>query len=103
MYKVKIINSIDKNYPKRLLSIKNYPEKLYVLGNYKLLNKDSLAIVGSRECTLYGAKHAKEFAKKIAKQNICIVSGMAVGIDAYAHMGALKEKGRTIAVLRCWV
>ena len=101
MYSTEIIESTDKNYPKRLLGIKNYPKILYVLGNYELLNKDSLAIVGSRECTPYGAKYAKEFAKKIAKQNICIVSGMAVGIDAYAHMGALEERGRTIAVLRC--
>ena len=69
------------------------------MGNQELLNKDSIAIVGSRECTPYGVKIAQEFAKQIAKKDICIVSGMAIGIDTAAHEGALKEKGKTIAVL----
>ena len=100
MKEIKIIESTDRLYPQKLLEIKDYPKKLYVIGNYKLLNKKSIAIVGSRNCTPYGVKFAKEFANKIAKKGICIVSGMAIGIDTSAHMGALKEKGRTIAVLR---
>ena len=100
MKKYKKIKYLDKLYPKRLLEIKNFPESLYVLGNYELLNKDSIAIVGSRECSPYGVKYAKEFAKKIAQKGICIVSGMAIGIDTMAHIGAMKENGRTIAVLR---
>ena len=103
MNNIKIIKSTDENYPKRLLEIKNYPKQLYVVGNDKLLNKNSFAIVGSRDCTPYGAKYAKEFAKKIAEQNVCIVSGMAIGIDTYAHMGSIQEKGKTIAVLRRWI
>ena len=102
MKKIKEIESTSRFYPKRLLETKDYPQKLYVLGNYKLLNKDSIAIVGSRECSPYGAKYAKEFAKEISKNGICIVSGMAIGIDTMAHIGAMKEKGKTIAVLRCW-
>ena len=99
---IKEIENTSKLYPKKLLEIKNYPKKLYVLGNYNLLNRDSIAIVGSRECTPYGAKNAKEFAKAISKQGICVVSGMAIGIDAMAHIGAMEEKGKTIAVLRSW-
>ncbi len=99
MKKIKIIKNTDKKFPKKLLEIKEPPKQLYIIGNDKLLNRDSIAIVGSRECTPYGAKYAKEFANKIAKKEICIVSGMAIGIDTSAHIGALKEKGKTIAVL----
>ena len=99
MKKIKIIKNTDKKFPKKLLEIEKPPEQLYIIGNDKLLNRDSIAIVGSRECTPYGVKYAKEFANKIAKKEICIVSGMAIGIDTSAHIGALKEKGRTIAVL----
>ena len=99
MNKSKIIKITDKKYPQKLLEIKNPPKQIYILGNEKLLYKDSIAIVGSRECTPYGAKYAKEFAKKISQKEICIVSGMALGIDTAAHIGALKEKGHTIAVL----
>lgn len=103
MKKIKVIQSTDELYPKKLLEIKDFPEQLYVMGNYKLLNKDSIAIVGSRECSPYGAKYAKEFAKKIAQKGICIVSGMAIGIDTAAHIGAIAEEGKTIAVLRSWI
>lgn len=99
MSKYKIIKMTDKKYPKKLLEINDAPKELYLMGNDKLLNKDSIAIVGSRECTPYGAKYAKEFAKKMSKKDICIVSGMAIGIDTAAHRGAVKEIGGTIAVL----
>lgn len=99
MSKYKIIKMPDKKYPKKLLEINDAPKELYLMGNDKLLNKDSIAIVGSRECTPYGAKYAKEFAKKMSKKDICIVSGMAIGIDTAAHKGAVKEIGGTIAVL----
>lgn len=92
MKNIKIIECTNKEYPQKLLEIKDYPKQLYTIGNYKLLNKDSIAIVGSRDCTPYGAKYAKEFANKIAKKGICIVSGMAVGIDTYAHMRCFKRK-----------
>ena len=100
MYDIKLIKCTDCMYPQSLLEIKDYPKQIYVLGNEKLLNKKSLAIVGARDCTPYGAKYAKEFSKRIASQNICIVSGMAIGIDTCAHIGAMHEPGKTIAVLR---
>lgn len=96
---MKIIKTTDSKYPKRLLEIKNPPEKLYVEGNEELLNNDSLAIVGSRNCTEYGIKYAKEFASKISRNNITIISGLAIGIDAVAHEASKDNKGKTIAVL----
>ncbi len=101
MKEIKIINKEDKKYPQKLLQIKNPPEQLYVLGDESLLNKQSIAIVGSRDCTQYGHEQAKRFAKELAKENICIVSGMAIGIDGAAHIGAKGEMGKTIAVLGC--
>lgn len=70
------------------------------MGNTKLLNHPKIvAIVGSRNCTEYGRKYARIFAKELAKANICVISGLAIGIDASAHYGALAEVGSTIAVL----
>lgn len=96
---VKILTAIDNKYPKSLLKIKSYPQKLYVLGNIELLNKDSIAIVGSREYSEYGKQYAFKFAKELGNCNICVVSGMAKGIDTFAHMGAIGTLGNTIAVL----
>lgn len=96
---MKVIKITDKEYPKRLLNIKKPPEQLYVEGNEKLLNNNSLAIVGSRDCTEYGIKYTKKFTKEIADYNITIISGLAVGIDTIAHEIAKECKGNTIAVI----
>ena len=101
MQDIKIIKIEDLNYPEHLLKIKNPPKQLYVLGDETLLNKQSIAIIGSRDCTEYGYEQAKKFAKELARENICIVSGMAIGIDSAAHIGAKSELGKTIAVLGC--
>lgn len=97
--KVKEITQDDYEYPKKLLQIKDKPTKLYALGNIDLLNKTSIAIVGSRDCTEYGYKQAIRFAKELSQKNICIVSGMAKGIDSAAHIGAKMNLGGTVAVL----
>lgn len=89
----------DEQYPKRLLQIQNPPEKLYVEGNGKLLNRDAIAIVGTRNCTRYGEKYASKFAKELSKKGICIISGLARGIDSIAHIHSMEEEGKTIAVL----
>jgi len=99
MKEIKIIKKEDEKYPRKLLKIKNPPEQLYVLGDETLLNKKSIAIIGSRDCTLYGYEQAKKFAEELSKENICIVSGMAIGIDSAAHIGAKGKIGKTIAVL----
>ena len=99
MQYIKIIKIEDTNYPEHLLQIKNPPKQLYVLGDETLLNKQSIAIIGSRDCTQYGYEQAIYFAKELSKNNICIVRGMAIGIDSAAHIGAKSELGKTIAVL----
>lgn len=96
---MQIIEKTDKRYPQRLLDIKNSPKVLYVEGDYSLLNKKSLAIVGSRNASSYGIKYAKEFASKISKRNITIISGLALGIDTVAHQFSMNNTGKTIAVL----
>lgn len=96
---MEILNQKDKRYPKKLLKIKNEPSEIYVEGNSELLNKDAIAIVGTRKPTPYGEKYAKVFAKEISESGICIVSGMAIGIDTIAHINSMKEIGKTIAVL----
>lgn len=89
----------SKYYLKQLLKIKNPPKQLYIEGNIEILNKLSIAIIGSRNCSANGAKLAEKFGQEIAGQGLCVVSGMAKGIDAYAHKGALQINGKTIAVL----
>lgn len=90
----------DENYPQRLLKIKNFPTEIYAVGNIELLNaKYTIGMVGSRKCTEYGRRAANEFAKTLSKKEICIISGMAVGIDGIAHNAAIEEEGKTIAVL----
>lgn len=96
---VKEINFEDELYPKSLRDIDNPPKKLYVLGDEKILNTQSLSIVGSRNCTEYGAEMAMNFARELSKIGITIVSGMAAGIDSHAHLGAIEGNGKTIAVL----
>ena len=98
---MKIIKLHEDIFPQNLKKIKNTPNKIYVEGNEELLNKKSLAIVGTRSPTEYGKKVAFNFAKELSNENICIISGLADGIDSYAHLGAKSGKGRTIAVLGC--
>ena len=96
---MKIIEKEDKNYPEKLLKIKNPPQKIYIEGNENLLNKEIIAIVGSRMATEYGKKCAKLFASELSKQGFTIISGLAVGIDTIAHIYSMEEVGKTIAVL----
>lgn len=98
---MRTINLSDSIFPHNLKKIKNAPNQIYVEGNEELLNKNSLAIVGTRNPTDYGKKIALNFAKGLSNENICIVSGLADGIDSYAHLGAKSGKGGTIAVLGC--
>jgi len=93
------ININNEIYPTKLKEIKNAPKKLFLRGNTELLESNLVAIVGSRECTSYGFYKAYEFAKELSKKGICVISGLAQGIDTAAHLGAMHQKGKTIAVL----
>ncbi len=96
---MQLITINDDTYPQKLLSIHNPPPQLYVEGNEKLLNNTSIAIVGSRKFTNYGEKYTKEFASVLSANNICIVSGLALGIDSIAHQNSMMNIGKTIAVI----
>ncbi len=96
---VKKIEFEDEKFPESLRNISWAPKQLYAIGNIDLLKEKSIAIIGSRKCTEKGIKYAEEFAIRLSKAGMCIVSGMAKGIDTAAHIGALKAKGKTIAVL----
>lgn len=76
--KIREITPENKEYPQKLLEIKNHPKILYAIGNISLLNKNSIAIVGSRKSTEYGEKYAIKFAKELGNFGICIVSGLAL-------------------------
>lgn len=100
---IKIIKYTDNNYPQKLNNIPNKPIVLYAKGNLKNINNESVAIVGSRMASIYGKKNAYYFSYELAKRNVNIVSGLAKGIDSYSHIGALKAKGKTIAVIGCGI
>lgn len=99
MIEIQEINIQNDIYPEKLRNIKKPPFKLYAIGNIKLLNKPSIAIVGTRHITEYGIQNCKYFAQKIVEKDIPIVSGMAIGTDSVAHKTALEYGGETIAVL----
>lgn len=96
---IKILTLNDKDYPENLKQIPGAPIVLYVLGNITAQDNLAIGIVGSRRASLYGLSNAEKFAIQLCAQGITIVSGMARGVDTYAHRGALKAKGRTIAVM----
>lgn len=101
--KIQLINITDENYPKLLKEIYDPPITLFCKGDISLLKQEAFSIVGCRDSTSYGNLMSKEISYNLAKENILIVSGLAKGIDANAHSGALLANGKTIAVLGCGV
>ena len=96
---MQILNKENEEYPRSLLQIENPPKQIYVEGDSGLLKKDSIAIVGARKCSKYGKECTQKFATLLAKENITIVSGLALGIDTIAHYYSMQEIGKTIAVI----
>jgi len=94
-----LVTLADVHYPQKLLEIADPPPLLYAKGDLTLLNQPSIAIVGSRNASVQGEKNAEAFAHDLCNQGLCIVSGLALGIDGAAHRGALKAVGATIAVV----
>lgn len=97
---IKVVKINDKEYPEKLKNIYAKPQILYVLGDVGLLKEKSIAIIGSRNYSEYGKLNSYKFAYQLAQKGICIISGLARGIDTFAHLGALNANGKTIAVLR---
>ena len=98
---IDIITINDKEYPDKLKVIYDPPVVLYVKGNKNILNNKSIAIVGCRMSTKYGDNIAKKLAYNLSLNNINVISGLAKGIDSFAHKGALNQKGKTVAVVGC--
>lgn len=96
---IKVVIATDRDYPANLRQVQGAPAVLYYKGS--LLPRDDLAvaIVGSRGATVYGRQVTEKFAFELAAGGITIVSGLAKGVDSYAHRAALDAGGRTIAVL----
>ena len=89
----------DPRYPAQLKEISNPPLLLYLQGDFSLLKAPQIALVGSRNCTPYGQEKSYQFASELAQSGFTVTSGMALGIDGFAHQGALDNNGKTIAVL----
>jgi DNA processing protein len=88
-----------EGYPRPLLDTPDPPALLYIRGSYEPGDELAVALVGSRKCTPYGQRVAERLATSLARVGITVVSGLARGIDAAAHRGALQAGGRTLAVL----
>lgn len=100
-YGVEVLTLMDADYPDLLKEIPDAPIVLYVRGDKYILNSPSIAVVGPRLASMYGLSVAEKFSTELAEAGIAIVSGLAKGVDTSAHRGALKAKGKTVAVLGC--
>lgn len=96
-----IVTLADSEYPQRLLEASDPPSLLYVNGDPTYLNHAAIGVVGSRNATPQGVENARAFSKTLADAGFCIISGLALGIDAASHEGALRSDTRsgTIAVI----
>jgi DNA processing protein len=98
-----IVTLEDPRYPPLLRETPDPPPVLFAAGRIELLARPILAIVGSRNASAQGMRNAEAFARVLSAHDLCIASGMALGIDAAAHRGALREAGRSVAVLGCGI
>ena len=89
----------DDLYPASLRDLERPPDPLWARGDLGILKRPSVAIVGTRRATAYGERVTRELARTLAMAGACVVSGLARGIDAAAHRGALEVEGATCAVL----
>ncbi len=101
---VQIIAYSDERYPARLKTLEDPPAILYCLGELPNFDRQiGVSVVGTRKMSAYGAESAYKISYELASANICVISGMALGIDAIAACGALDAKGTTVAVLGCGI
>lgn len=96
---IQFIHRMSEKYPEKLKQLYDYPCGLFVKGKLPKEEKITVAVVGARNCSIYGKEIALYFSKELAKAGIQIVSGMARGIDSYAHQGSLSVGETTYAVL----
>jgi len=94
-----LVTLADDTYPRALLEITDPPPLLYVKGNVGLLQRDTIAVVGSRNATPQGIANAEAFAHELSDAGFAITSGLALGIDAAAHRGGLRGRSSSVAVV----
>jgi DNA processing protein len=99
MDRCRLLNWTEPEYPQTLLQIYDPPVLLYVRGDPQVLTEPSIGVVGTRKPTLYGTQMAERLGRELAARGLVIVSGLARGIDAISHQGALAVNGRAIGVL----
>src|SRR5216683_1674589 len=95
----RLVNWTEPEYPQTLLQIYDPPVLLYVRGDVQVLSQPMISIVGTRKPTLYGTQMAERLGREVAARGLVVASGMARGIDAIAHQGAMAVNGRAIGVL----
>ena len=100
---VEVISAYDERFPPLLEEIQDQPITLYCLGDVTSLAGPNVAVVGSRNCSIYGREVSRKFSLELARSGLTIVSGLARGIDSAAHLGAVEVNGRTIGVLGCGI
>lgn len=96
---IRVVFYNDDGYPAMLKDIEKPPAMLYYIGDISLCSENSVAVVGSRHATSYGADVAEYFVRDFVSADLTVISGMAEGIDACAHRSTLKHGGKTVAVL----
>ena len=97
--KVKMITILDRDYPKNLKKLEDAPPILYCRGEILPEDSNAVSIVGTRRATEYGKNVARTLGKKLSELGVTVISGMAMGIDTQAHIGALEAGGRTLAIM----
>lgn len=100
---IKFVTVDEKEFPERLRDIPDAPSFLFYRGELPDDNLPAVAVVGSRRCSLYGREMCLKFSSRLAEAGINIISGMASGVDGFAHRGAINAGGKTTAVLGCGV
>ena len=99
MKEIQIVDIKSAEYPAKLRDIPNPPKQLYCKGDIELLRARSVGVVGARKNTVYGKNVAIMIGKRIAESGLAVISGLAMGIDAFSHEGALEAEGKVIGVL----
>ncbi len=95
----RLITPLDDEYPAALKTIHDPPLSLYIRGQLKSADRQGIAVVGTRHPTHYGMDCARKLSYQLGKTGVCVLSGLALGVDTAAHEGALRAGGRTLAVM----
>lgn len=96
---IRLVVRGEAGYPARLLQIPNPPHLLFCCGSADLDEEKAVGVVGTRRASEYGLRHARQISRGLAEAGVCVVSGLALGVDSAGHRGALDGRGKTIAVL----